>query len=266
MKSFPVLRSILVVIAALWISVIVKAASGPVNAPAGITSWWQGETNAIDAYSGLNGTLQGGALYGAGQVGQAFSLLGTNDYVEIPDNLLLSPHVGPSAEMTVEAWIFLPELPTNSLGQASVINKGEGSTWEYALNIHTNGAAQFSVWQAGGAKYVDPLGGVITTGIWHHVAGTLKKSQFVRVYLDGQKVAEATTFAGDTSDTTAKLYIGGRKTGEDYNFNGLIDEVSLYARALSDSENLDIYNAGSSGKTLVPRPVSPSLPGSLALC
>src|SRR5213080_193555 len=48
--------------------------------PAGVVAWYPGDGNASDT-QGHNGTLQGGATFTAGKVGQAFSLDGVNDYV-----------------------------------------------------------------------------------------------------------------------------------------------------------------------------------------
>src|ERR1035441_4043617 len=50
-------------------------------APSGLVSWWPGDGFALDVAGTNNGTLQGGAAYSAGEVGQAFSLDGTNGFV-----------------------------------------------------------------------------------------------------------------------------------------------------------------------------------------
>src|SRR6266568_1888438 len=55
-----------------------------VPAPAGLIAWWRAEGDATDAVSTNNGTLMNGATFAPGEVGQAFSLDGINDYVSIP--------------------------------------------------------------------------------------------------------------------------------------------------------------------------------------
>src|SRR5438270_12952784 len=48
--------------------------------PPNMVSWWPGDGNANDIQGGNNGTLQGGATFASGKVGQAFSFDGVNDY------------------------------------------------------------------------------------------------------------------------------------------------------------------------------------------
>ena len=51
--------------------------------PAGLVAWFPGEGNANDVLGVSNGTLQGGATFATGKVGQAFSLNGGGGYVAI---------------------------------------------------------------------------------------------------------------------------------------------------------------------------------------
>ena len=53
--------------------------------PVDIVSWWSGDGHPFDLVSANNGTMMNGATYAAGKVGRAFSLDGTNDYVDLPD-------------------------------------------------------------------------------------------------------------------------------------------------------------------------------------
>jgi hypothetical protein len=69
--------------------------------PAGLVSWWQGEGNANDATGGNNGTLQGGASFVAGMVGQAFSFDPASGTVIVPDSSSLRL----TNQLTIEAWI-----------------------------------------------------------------------------------------------------------------------------------------------------------------
>src|SRR5262249_14080018 len=54
--------------------------------PPGLVSWWPGDGNANDIQDGNNGTLQGGATFAAGKVGQAFSFDGASGSVVVPDS------------------------------------------------------------------------------------------------------------------------------------------------------------------------------------
>src|SRR2546425_1221831 len=62
---------------------------------------WRAEGDANDNVGNNDGTLVNGATFAAGEVGQAFSLDGVDDYVEIADSVSLSV----STALSVEAWI-----------------------------------------------------------------------------------------------------------------------------------------------------------------
>src|SRR5262249_5764002 len=54
--------------------------------PAGLVSWYRAEGNANDFAGSNNGTLMNGATLTTGEVGQAFSLDGSNEFVEVSDS------------------------------------------------------------------------------------------------------------------------------------------------------------------------------------
>src|SRR5262249_31202022 len=73
-----------------------------------------------------------------------------------------------------------------------------------------------------------------------------------KLYRNGTVVA-TTTFGNIRAQTTFPLYLGTRVTGSGPGslYKGLMDEVTIYNRALTDSEIQGIYFAGSSGKTCI---------------
>jgi hypothetical protein len=114
--------------------------------------------------------------------------------------------------------------------------------------------------------YVTVNGGFVLSpdagiGIWdthfHHIAGTYDGSK-VRLYVDGVQVGNGTNATGPikygTTSENGDLYIGRVFSGAGGNFNGAIDELSLYNRALSQGEIQSIFNAGSLGKCNAPTP------------
>ena len=94
----------------------------------------------------------------------------------------------------------------------------------------------------------------VNDGQWHHVAGVYDGANMF-LYVDGTlDVSQPAT--GSIAQNSAPLRIGANASdGEDgtgYYFNGLIDEVSIYNRALTASEIQAIYTAGSGGKCYTP--------------
>jgi uncharacterized repeat protein (TIGR01451 family) len=205
--------------------------------PVGMVSWWPGDSNANDIQGNNNGTLQNGATFAPGMVSQAFSFDGADDVVTVPNVPSLS--FGPNSPMTVELWAY-------RTGEASVmhfIGKRTGcgfNDFNYQMAFDPTRGLQF-----GG----DPVNAPVITGqqmplnIWTHLAGTFDGTTF-RFYINGSLAGTSTGTLGPIND--APLEIGN--SGTCAPFQGLIDEVSLYSRALSISEIQAIYNAGSAGK------------------
>lgn len=207
--------------------------------PSGIVSWWPGEGNANDLLSTNNGTLVGDVTFTNGEVGQAFSFDGSS-YVNIPNSPSMDQFV---SSITVEAWIYTGSLPAD---WHAIVAKG-GSSWRVMCN-----APSPVTFSTTGLSNVDFTGNKnVCDGKWHHVAcvydGTMKY-----IYVDGMLDA-STPASGMIAQDSSPASIGN-ETDQGYHWYGLIDEVSIYNRALSASEIQAIYNAGSSGKCMYPGP------------
>src|ERR1022692_2361686 len=117
-----------------------------VTPPAGLVSWWRGETNALDWAGTNNGILEGNVGFAPGEVGQGFALNGVDAYVQIAASSGLN--VGSSGGLTIETWIkptvagYFPVVEWNSGAQDGVhlwLNGG-GALYvnlrDTALNAH----------------------------------------------------------------------------------------------------------------------------------
>jgi hypothetical protein len=218
-----------------------------INGNSGLVSYYAADGNANDSVGGNNGTFTNPS-YTTGISGQAFNFDGATNYVQVPDSLDLSPEAT-TGEMTVSAWVKTSTYPPNTgQGRTAIVAKGNNpSQWEYALNLWNNGAVQFSVWNPNGYGYAEPAGGTLPLdGKWHLITGTMDVGKFVRIYLDGVLVAQQTaSFYGSPAIGPSPMYIGRRGDGEF--FNGQVDGVALYNRALSSAEVSGIYaSAGAS--------------------
>lgn len=224
--------------------------------PLGLAAWWKADGDALDAVGQHPGTVHGTVAFAAGRVGRAFSFEGTDaSDVSVPARAELSPQAGPyppaqsfGGEISVDAWIHMPSLPSATEGLRTVLAK-DG---EYELAITSAGALRFTVWGSNGSPAVAE-GGSLSIAAWHHVAGTFRQRQFIRAYVDGSRVDDVFSPEALSAAGPAPLLIGRRQavSGGAY-FRGWIDEISLYHHALSDADVAGIHAAGVSGKCLVP--------------
>jgi hypothetical protein len=237
--------------ASATLTVTIPAPPSCTPPPSGIAAWWRAEDNANDAINGNNGMINGGVSYAAGEVGQAFNFDGTTGYVSVPASPSLD--IGAGSGMTIECWIAPDHLgPVGAAGRPIA----EYST-SSAIGVHfwfeNNYTLYANLVDTGGNYHqIISAPGTITTGVMQHVAVTYDKSSGnCFLYINGVQAASA-NFGAMTPQTSYPLSIGDRVAfgypGTGSLYNGLMDELSLYSRALSANEIQSIFNAGSAGK------------------
>jgi hypothetical protein len=219
--------------------------------PTGMTGWWPGDGNAFDIRGGNNGTLQRGAAFAPGLVGQAFSYDGVDDFVRVEDNNVL--RVGAGA-LTLDAWI---KAPPGNTPRAIAAKVGLNFPFAgYALRIANDNRLDFFAVDCGtgscgfGVTRL-PLSGtsIVADDTFHHVAGVRRADGTLEVYVDGVLEASRLDPLWNT-DSADPFTIGEIDAGPlpEQPFTGIIDEVELFNRALLASEIQALYNAGSAGK------------------
>lgn len=212
--------------------------------PADIAAWYPADGNTNDLQFANNGTLQGGATYASGKVGQAFSLNGTNAYVSAPSTAANDP-TGAANGATMEAWIYLNQLPSAAGRNFYIMSKsGAGATDDLAIFVGTDNGLK-TLW----GSSVSGGGNPLQSGQWYHVAVIYTPTdQVLRYYYNG--VFSNTQSAGSPRTLSGEPLTIGRDTPTVSNtlFNGLIDEPAIYDRALSEAEIRDQYHAGNLGK------------------
>jgi hypothetical protein len=185
-----------------------------------------------------------------GKVGQGFSFDGVDDSVQIADAASLKP-----ANVTVETWVKFNSLDTPGASQPGlqylVFKKNTRTNFfeGYALiKLRTGGADHFLfiVSSASGVSAIATSTTVVSTGVFYHVAGSYDGST-VKVYVNGVMEAQrSATFA--LNYDTRPVFFGTSGEPYDGKLSGVLDEVSLYNRALADADIRAIYNAGTGGK------------------
>lgn len=197
------------------------------NAQAGLVSHWPGEGNANDAVGSNNGTLQGGATFAPGFVGQAFSLDGVNRYIEVPD----SPSLSITGPLTLEARI---NINSNAFQQAIIEKYDVPGRNGYLLRLNAAGKIQASICNPSTCTPLATGATTVSTGTWHHVFAVYDGAT-IKVYLDGALDGSVST-SFILTDGAASLKIGARGDDANTRLYGLIDEVKIYNQALTGLE------------------------------
>lgn len=210
--------------------------------PAGIVYWLRGENNANDFFTNHDGIAYGGLTYTEGMVGDAFFFDGEDDYVIIQSSEEI-PHG--SDPRTIEMWIY-------SLNNSWITDRHTpfhtGSAQirrSFSIDFQTYPTLQFYTWADD--LYIDTT---LPEVGWFHVAMVYNGDRLLSAYINGQ-ISDTHTLGGLLDTPNLETFIGSDFYDVSSNYYiGNIDEISMYNRALSETEILNIYNAGSHGKCL----------------
>lgn len=202
----------------------------------GLVAWYSGEGTAADIAGGHHGVAVTAVGFGAGRVGQAFQLSGSESpgHVRVPNAPDLEP-----ATVSVEAWVNSTNI--NDYGAYSyIVSKGAADFRgaSYALVTSITGGLWFYVGNGSAFAYSPDPGTGVWDGNWHHVVGTYDGS-VVRLFVDGVEIGSGNrqdNSLGYGLETTNDLYIGTYGGLDGYTFEGRIDEPSVYDRALTPGE------------------------------
>lgn len=221
--------------------------------PSNMVSWWPGDGDAVDVQSGHNGTLQHGASFSSGKVGQAFAFDGVDDYVGNIGEHATYSFIQNTGIFTVMAWVRVndPDALKDEAIAANTpttIERGHFFMWE------GSGAQQrlrmVIVKGISGVPVIDSVSpdSVISDSAWHHVAAVGDGTEIV-FYIDGVAYAGTDSMGSkSTGDSTRVLGIGHcPHTTPLCQFDGNVDELQIYDRALAASEVEAVFDAGRGG-------------------
>jgi hypothetical protein len=189
-------------------------------------------------------------------VGSALKFNGKDQYIEIPAS---TPGVNLGEDdFTIELWI----RTTDSQHTCNIVDKRDYSPLGYLIFLYrghpglqaANGDRLYSV--------SAPVN--IADNRWRHIAGVVTRlpPQPLEIYVDGVKQMPQQEHRHNAPlvnlDVPAPLWLGRHHANryvqlDKFDFEGEIDELSFYHRALTAAEIQSIYRAGSRGKCRPPR-------------
>ena len=204
----------------------------------GLAGFWPFSGNAEDASgNGLNGVVNGSVLTEDrnGTSGAAYYFDGSS-YIEVPNDFLFN-----QGEVSISAWVKADSY-TDGTGQRMIVSKRESSGWgngfQFALD-QVNGVngfhADWSIGNNGGIYYSDIN---MLEFDWYHLVYTHSQTT-IKLYLNGVLVQEEAS-PGYISANELPVHFGQRPGGQ-HPFLGVIDDIGIWTRALTDDEVQDLY-------------------------
>jgi concanavalin A-like lectin/glucanase superfamily protein/F5/8 type C domain-containing protein len=216
-----------------WLSPSLAYAGDPT-----LVGWWkldEGAGTTVQDLSdyGNHGTLQGAPQWTVGMLDGALAFDGSADSVEIPHSASLSL----TEAITVAAWIY---MAPDSSGEMAIVSKGRwgANDLPYELTVENGVVIFWQFYDSEGRDMCAPDSP--SADEWHHLAATYD-GQIFQCFIDGVLADEA-AYAGTMPENESAVTIGRRSGGGTY-FEGVIDEVVIYSRAL-DVKGVEIAMLG----------------------
>ena len=204
------------------------------------------ETNGTTAYDS-SGNHKHATLYGfesnqtsfvQGQIGNAVKFDGVDDYIMLPNALEIN--------YTFSFWI----KTTTNLGDAN------SSNWDGQIGLITSpvnkhammlSEGKFKIWSGTDVACRMTSQVYVNNGLWMHLAASRTQA-----YSGGSKVGNFNMYLNGSLDSSTQkdntrfsdgaiLHIGKTHDGSIY-YNGIIDDIRIYDRKLSDLEVQALYN------------------------
>ncbi|WP_425392096.1 BspA family leucine-rich repeat surface protein [Ekhidna sp.] len=214
--------------------------------PDGLVAYYPFSGDATDASgNGNDGTVNGATLTTDrfGNADEAYSFDGVDDNIDIGNG------VKPDFPFTVNTWVNVAELGSNQTLIRT--DTWDGTSTYHGVLVYIGGDGGLVIEYGNGAASASTRGGIITdtkltANQWEHIAIVFESASDIRAYFNGVlSTSVATNGTGTSLDyTSANGNIGSRmQGGVDTNFyNGVIDDIRIYNRALPKSEIIDIYS------------------------
>ncbi len=224
-----------------------------------LVGWWRGDDyNATGVYDNSSyenfGNFSGGMSSSDiidGKLGSAMDFNGSGSMVLIPN----SESLNISGEITLSAWINMhgyPEPDMDEVINAKIVVKPSLSysePWEmYSLGFNSAGTyPRFIVSNRSGQIRIPNSGSQLTLNEWYHIVGVYNGTHSVIYYngvlRDSELASEGFNLLATNNMPVSigSRYSPGEPKDSRNSFNGSIDDVMIFDRALSKAEVLALY-------------------------
>jgi PKD repeat protein len=218
--------------------------------PGGLIAHWpldeSSGTTAADVQGGNDGTLGGGPSWqpAGGRVGGGLSFDGNDDRVNVG-----AMDLSGGSGMTIALWTRVDGF---TVQDARFVSKASGVLDDehfWMLSTINDTALRFRLKIDGTTSTLATDTGQFGVGEWFHFTATYDGSQ-MRIYKDGIEIASLAISGTITSNAIVPASLGNQPEGcagagcSDRPLQGMLDDVRMYNRALTQAEILDLVNPG----------------------
>lgn len=196
-----------------------------------------GGSTAFDwSGNGNTGTLTNGPTWENGLAGTCASFDGVNDYIALAQRAIVS---ATAAEFSVSLWCY----KLSSSGRTAFYHGAAYGEFIVGIGVGfiPSGHVGFAV-DLVSYSWKPLSAGVCPLNQWFHLVGVYRRGGVCEVYLNGT-LANSLSVPFDALNNTVPYYssIGSYGTGISSFWDGSVDDVRVYNRALSSSEIRDLY-------------------------
>lgn len=186
-----------------------------------------------------------------GRADHALAFDGINDFLQIPHNSSLNMNINGFAVS------FFVKVDLNAIGttftlfdkisRSNCLTANNGWTLQNALT-----GASLTFAYADFATFYKLPGPTIVDTDWHHIVVRTSNNQ-LNFFIDGVNVSSNYLFA-NPANSSAPLLVGKRGCGDDLFFQGALDDIRFYNRALRDDEIMTLYTQAPEQPPVEPAP------------
>ena len=210
----------------------------------GLAGWWSFSGNANDSSANANnGTVNGATLITDrfGNANSAYSFDGINNFIEIQNSNSLQFATN---NQSVSFWIKISEtpLPINPSVQA-IIGKYKNLNG-FLVHFAGDGSLFYSIKNSSTTLWGDCpiLSSNYPLNNYFHVVYT-NDNNLLKGYINGQLFTTTVLTPGINIGTTLESLLFGKELSNDNYFKGILDDIGIWNRALTEDEINNLYNA-----------------------
>jgi hypothetical protein len=202
----------------------------------GLVGYWPFNGNAIDESGNGNHGIVNGAVLSTDRCSK-------NDFA-FKFNRNESSFIQATREK-LDTFTFSIWFNINSISSISPLIDAFKENWEVIINDNTLKFVQWFSYSNGNNSGYNYLGNSDTIKIneWYNLTGSYANKHLI-LYLDGKQIFSDTNVNLPIRDDGFFLF-GESRSGSTQYFDGKLDDIAIWNRALSDSEIIEVYNAGS---------------------